>query len=75
MLTKVYLTSLSRVPYVYSSTFIGTPIGGYSDSAGTFGSVYVPESLYSDFIVAPNWSDVSADIVSMTSAEIAALEF
>jgi hypothetical protein len=55
----------SRVPTVGSSNaFSSTPIGGYSTSAGRFGSVFVLPSMYSAFISADFWSTISSRIVS-----------
>jgi hypothetical protein len=53
------------VPTLSTNVFDSTPIGGYSTSAGQYGSVYVPASLYNDFIVAENWSSISSRIVSV----------
>lgn len=47
------------------NAFTSTPIGGYSTIAGQYGSVYVPASLYSQYIVASYWSDIASRIVSM----------
>lgn len=64
-LISLNLTGVSSVPTLFTSVFVSTPIGGYSASAGGYGSVYVPASLYSDFIVATNWSSISARIISI----------
>ena len=64
-LISLYLTSVSSVPTLSTSVFYSTPIDGYSTSAGQYGSVYVPASLYSDFLIATNWSSISARIVSV----------
>ena len=48
-LKSIYLTSVSSVPTLGSSAFQNTVRANYCD-------VYVPMSLVSDFIVAPNWS-------------------
>lgn len=65
-LISLYLNSVSSVPSLANSNaFSSTPIGGYSTSAGQFGSVYVPASLYSSFLTATNWSAISARIVSV----------
>ena len=75
-LVSLYLTSVSSVPILpYMNVFGNTPIGGYSSSAGTYGSVFVPESLYNSFLAASNWSTISSRIVSMTDAEIAELNW
>ena len=46
-----------------SSPFANTPIAD-SSYLGYFGSIYVPTSLYNDFIVATNWSIYSDRIVA-----------
>lgn len=76
VLESLYLTGASRVPELSYNAFYGTPIGGYSTTLGRYGSIFVPESLYSNFIAASSyWSSVSSRIVSMTAEEIAALDF
>ena len=64
-LVSLYLTSVPSVPTLGDSVFTTTPIGGYSASAGRYGSVYVPASLYSSFLTATNWSSISSRIVSV----------
>jgi len=65
-LISLYLNSVSSVTTLANSNaFSSTPIGGYSTSAGQYGSVYVPASLYSSFLTATNWSIISARIVSV----------
>jgi hypothetical protein len=66
-LMSVNLTSVSVVPTIGYSTFNITPIGGYSDVTGEYGSVYVPASLYSAFIVAQHWSRIASRIVSVAA--------
>lgn len=62
-LIALYLTSVSAVTRLGAYAFYSTPIGGYSDIAGQYGSVYVPTSLYDQFIVATNWTSISSRIV------------
>ena len=63
---SLYLTSVSKVPTLGGTNVFGsTPIGGYSASAGQYGSVYVPASLFSSFKTATYWSSISARIVSV----------
>jgi hypothetical protein len=64
-LTSLYLTSVSSVPTLGSSAFKSTPIGGYSASAGQYGSVFVPASLLTAFQSAPNWSSISSRMVGL----------
>ena len=40
----------------YSKAFYSTPIGGYSASAGRYGSIFVPASLLASYKAATNWS-------------------
>ena len=72
-LQSLYVLSPSLCALSNINALSSTPIYGYSTSAGYFGSVYVPESLYSNYCAATNWKTVSSRIVSMTSAQIAAL--
>ena len=65
-LIMLNLTSVSAVPTLADiDAFYSTPIGGYSASAGQYGSVYVPASLYSSFLTATYWSSISSRIVSV----------
>jgi hypothetical protein len=50
-------------------TFSSTPIGGYSAVAGQFGSVFVPESLFSAYVNAAGWKTISSRIVSVAMEE------
>ena len=65
MLTELRLDSVKSVPSLGTSVFFSTPIGGYSVSAGQYGSVFVPASLYQSFLTATNWSSISSRIVSV----------
>ena len=65
-LTELHLEGVSSVPLLSgTSHFSSTPIGGYSASAGQYGSVYVPASLYEAFITRTNWSSIASRIVSV----------
>ena len=64
-LTSLYLLASSVCSLVNSNAFSSTPIGGYSVSAGTYGSIYIPASLYSAYLVASNWSYFSSRFVSI----------
>ena len=65
-LISLYLTSITTVPTLGGeSVFYSSPIGGYSASAGQYGSVFVPASLYSQFLTATYWSFISSRIVSV----------
>lgn len=65
-LTELHLEGVSSVPLLSgTSHFLSTPIGGYSNTAGQYGSVFVPASLYESFLTAANWSKISSRIVSV----------
>ena len=63
-LKSLYLTGSSICTLVNSTAFSSTPIGGYSASAGTYGSIYVPASLLTSYKTATNWSFFSDRIVA-----------
>lgn len=63
-LISLYLTG-SSVPTLGTNVFSSTPIGGYSTTAGRFGSVYVPSSLWQSYQAATNWSSIASRIVSI----------
>lgn len=64
-LISLYILTSEIFPLTASNAFSSTPIGGYSESAGTFGSIYVPSSLYDAYISASVWSYFSSRFVSM----------
>jgi hypothetical protein len=64
-LISLYLTGVSAVPSLSTNAFSRTPIGGYSASAGQYGSVFVPASLVDAFKVATNWSSIADRIVGV----------
>lgn len=64
-LIELRLDGVSAVPTLGISAFLSSPIGGYSASAGQYGSVFVPASLYQSFLTADNWSSISSRIVSV----------
>lgn len=72
-LMSLYLLSTSIVTLsntatrCFGSSPIMIPIGE------TYGSIFVPASLYSSYLTRANWSDISARIVSMTDEQFAAL--
>jgi hypothetical protein len=51
----------------HSNAFTSTPIGGYSASAGTYGSIYVPASLLTAYKTATNWTYFSSRFVGVTT--------
>lgn len=60
-LVSLYLDNFCEL---MGNAFNSTPIGGYSGSAGRYGSIYVPASYYSQYLSASYWSDFSSRIVS-----------
>lgn len=65
-LIRIDISLVSSVPrLVASNAFSSTPIGGYSISAGQYGSIFVPASLYEAFQTASNWSYFSSRMVSV----------
>ena len=62
-LISLYLSGSSVVTLKGSAVFSSTPIGGYSTSAGRYGSVFVPTSLLTSYKAATYWSLISARIV------------
>ena len=64
-LTSLYLTGSSLCKLSNSNAFTSTPIGGYSNSAGTYGSIYVPASLLTSYKAATNWTYFSSRFVGV----------
>ena len=64
-LISLYLMGSSVCGLGYSLAFSGTPIGGYSGTAGRYGSIYVPASLYNSYRAANNWSYFASRFVSV----------
>ena len=64
-LKSLYLTGSSLCKLSYSNAFSSTPIGGYSKSAGTYGSIYVPASLLASYKAATNWTYFSSRFVGI----------
>lgn len=64
-LVSLYLMGSSVCSLGASTAFTSTPIGGYSTTAGKFGSIYVPSSLYNTYLTATNWTYFSSRLVSM----------
>ena len=55
----------SSVPYLQGvNAFTGTPISEFW-IFGKYGSIYVPASLYSDYIASTNWAAYSSRFVSI----------
>lgn len=64
-LLSLYLNTSSLITLSNANAFISTPISNYTTSTnGTYGSIYVPASLYSAYLTATNWSLYSNRIVS-----------
>ena len=64
-LISLYLNGVSIVPSISTNTFVSTPISTYSTVAGRYGSVYVPSSLYANFLAHSLWASYSARLVSV----------
>jgi len=65
-LLSLYLMGSSVATLDNVNAFNSTPIGGYTGSTGgVYGSIFVPSSLYSQYIVANRWSDFAARFVSV----------
>ena len=64
-LKSLYLMGSSLCKLSHSNAFTSTPIGGYSTSAGTYGSIYVPASLLTSYQTATNWTYFSSRFVGI----------
>jgi hypothetical protein len=64
-LKSLYLTGSSVCKLSASNAFSMTPIGGYSTSTGTYGSIYVPASLLTSYKAATNWTYFSNRFVGI----------
>ena len=64
-LKSLYLTGSSLCELSHSNAFKSTPIDGYSASAGTYGSIYVPASLLTSYQTATNWTYFSSRFVGI----------
>ena len=64
-LISLYLTGVSSIPTFGNYMFSSTPISNYSTSAGRYGSIFVPSSLYTAFTTATGWTAYSARMVSV----------
>lgn len=64
-LISLYLPGSRIVSLINKSAFVSTPIGGYSTTAGQYGSVYVPSSLLASYKAATNWTTISDRIVGV----------
>jgi len=75
-LLSIYLLNSYVMKLGATNAFNSTPISNYTTSTGGVnGSIYVPESLYSTYRTATNWTTFAARFVSLTDAQIAALDF
>jgi hypothetical protein len=63
-LVSLYLMG-STVCSLAANAFANTPMTGYITEAWDYGHVYVPASLYNEYISAPQWSNISSRIVSV----------
>lgn len=64
-LISLYLLGSTICTLTTRNAFDSTPISNYSTSAGQWGSVFVPSSLYADYCISSNWSLISSRIVSV----------
>ena len=64
-LISLYLTGSNLCNLLNSNAFSTTPIGGYSASAGTYGSIYVPASMLTSYQTATNWTYFSSRFVGI----------
>ena len=64
-LISLYLMSTSIVILSNINVFDSTPIGGYTDIAGQYGSIYVPTTLFDSYKIAENWSNFENRLVSV----------
>ena len=64
-LKSLYLIGSSLCKLSNSNAFSSTPIGGYSTSAKTYGSIYVPASLLASYKAATNWTYFSSRFVGI----------
>lgn len=64
-LKSLYLMGSSVCALSNSNAFLSTPIGGYSTSAGTYGSIFVPASMLANYKAATNWTYFSNRMVGI----------
>ncbi len=64
-LKSLYLTGSTLCTLANSNAFASTPIGGYSASAKTYGSIYVPTSMLASYQAATNWTYFSSRMVGI----------
>lgn len=64
-LSSLYLLGSSVVSLEAISAFNSTPLYNYSTSAGGWGKIYVPASLFNAYVTAANWSTISSRFVSV----------
>ena len=64
-LISLYLNGSSICTLSKSTALYSTPIGGYSKSAGRYGSIFVPASLLASYKAATNWTYFSSRFVGI----------
>ena len=75
-LLSLYLLASNVYSLVNINAFGSTPISTYTTyTDGVNGSIFVPASLYDAYISATNWATYADRFVSLTDAEIEALDF
>lgn len=73
-LISLFLLGSSVANLTASVAFSSTPIGGYSYSAGQYGSIYVRESLYNTYSNATNWIYYRSRFVGLSDVQIEILD-
>ena len=68
-LVSLYLMGSSVAVLTNSDAFRSTPIGGYSASAGRYGSIYVPLSLLNAYQISTNWTFFASRFVGVEGGE------
>lgn len=70
-LLSVYLLASNIYKLSSTTVFNSTPISNYTTSTGgVYGSIFVPESLYSSYISSTYWSYFSSRFASLTDTQI-----
>lgn len=64
-LKSLYLMGSTLCKLSNSNAFTSTPIGGYSTSAGTYGTIYIPASMLASYKAATNWTYFSNRMIGI----------
>lgn len=68
-LASLYLLGSTVATITNSSVFLSTPMRNSSYLSGSYGSIFVPESLVSAYKAAAGWSTISARITAYIPSE------